>query len=79
MARIHADESVKALLSPIAESSEIYDDGGALLGKFIPRAELDRKAASLFDPEEIRRARMSTASWRTTDEMLDHLRSLEKA
>ncbi len=79
MVQVKASEAVSALLGQIKERAELLDDRGTLFGYFVPVAveedELYRKAASLFDPEEIRRRKLEGGPGYTIDEVNERLRS----
>jgi hypothetical protein len=80
MVQLRVDRATTAVLGQAKERSEILDDQGTLLGYFEPvenpEDELYRKAALLFDPEEIRRAKADDRPCYTTAEVLERLRSL---
>ena len=78
MVQVKVNE-VTAVLGPLKERAEILDDHGMLIGHYEPvessEDALYRKAASLFDPEEIRRRKQSAGPWLTTAEVFERLRS----
>ena len=80
MTRVIADEGLKARLKDFSESLEICDESGHVLGYFQPVMIHDREiydwAKKEFTEEELELARQST-EWYTTEEVLEHLRSLE--
>ncbi len=83
MVQVRANESMRAAFGLIKERAEILNEDGTLLGYFEPvESEEDaayRKAALLFDPEEVRKAKSAEGPWRTTAEVLERLHSLEKS
>jgi hypothetical protein len=80
MDQLRVDGAMTAVLGRAKERAEILDEQGTLLGYFepveSPEDELYRKAALLFDPEEIRRAKADDRPGHTTAEVLERLRSL---
>jgi hypothetical protein len=72
---------VAQFLSEIKERTELLDDSGNLVGIFSPKqeaeAELIAEAREIFDLEEARRRLASEKPGRTTQEVLQRLKSLE--
>lgn len=85
MVQLKADGAISAFLVPIKERAEILDDRGTVLGYFEPAVDADaeealyRHAITLFDLEEVERARTVGGRGATTEEVLDRLRSLGSA
>jgi hypothetical protein len=80
MVQLKVDGAMTAVLGRAKERAEILDEQGTLLGYFEPvesaEDELYRKAALLFDPEEIRRRKADPSPGHTTAEVLERLRSM---
>ena len=78
--KIQLDREMSETLGKLKERAEIVDERGTILGYFEPvdpeEEELYRRAALLFDPEEIRRAKADDRPCHTTAEVLDRLRSM---
>jgi hypothetical protein len=78
-----ADQALLDRLSGIVEPVEIRAPDGKVLGRYTPelspeeRAAYDR-AAELFDPEEIDRIAKEPGPVYTIEQVMEHLRSLEK-
>jgi hypothetical protein len=74
------DPSVKQSLLGFQGLTEIRDTEGKVLGFFSPidreRAAAYAEAASHFDPEEMKRRKLSNEKDYTTAEVLQHLQSL---
>ena len=81
MVQLRMDEAMTALIEPIKERAEVLDDRGTLLGYFIPaespEERLRRKAFAEYDPERARRRRESPEGGFTTEQVLEHLKSLD--
>jgi hypothetical protein len=81
--RIQLDRAMSESLARLKARAEIVDDRGTILGYFEPvdpdEEELYRKAALLFDREEIERSKAEDGPCRTTAEVLDRLRSMGPA
>jgi hypothetical protein len=83
MGFITANEAMLAQLRRVVESVEILDADGTVLGHYTPAKladedELYRQAAALFDPDEIKRIAASDEPCYTFEQVMEHLRSLEK-
>ena len=82
MLSLTADEATLALLSRATELAEIRDASGRTIGFFAPvavdKAHLYAQAAAHFDPAENQRRKAEKLPGRTTEQVLEHLRSLEK-
>jgi hypothetical protein len=81
---ITADESLELRLRGIAEPVDIRDANGKPLGHYTPYVSPElaasyEQAKQLFDPEELERRRQSTHPGYTFEQVMEHLRSLEKA
>jgi hypothetical protein len=78
-----ADESMLARLRGIVEPVEIRDPAGKLLGRYTPVLTPEEeaayaRAAELFDLEELDRIAATDKGAYTIEQVLEHLRSLEK-
>ena len=76
-----ADQAVESLLSKLNEPTEIRDATGKVIGYFTPapgrEKQLYQEAATQFDPDEMKRRKKSVEKGYTTQEVLDHLKTLE--
>ena len=83
MSRLTADPTVQTFLGTLTEPTEIRDSSGRLLGLFTPASHFERdlyqQAARHFDPEETKRRKQSGRIGSTTQEVLAHLKGLERA
>lgn len=83
MVQVKADGAMSAIFGPIRERAEVLDDRGTLIGYFEPVGDredaLYRHAATLFDPEEVRRGQLAEGPWLSTGELIDRLRSSGEA
>ncbi len=81
MSIVTADESVQPFLSGLKGFTVIHDKSGKVIGRFYPgeltEDEMYAEAREQFDPEVIER-RKAEAGGRTTAEVLERLRALEK-
>jgi putative ubiquitin-RnfH superfamily antitoxin RatB of RatAB toxin-antitoxin module len=82
MTIVTADEAMQAALAGLKEKVEVRDATGNILGYFTPR-ELEeellyRYADRVIDPEEIRRRSAAQAKGFTIEQVMAHLKSLEK-
>jgi hypothetical protein len=75
------DDNVLALLRQAKGLAEIRDASGTIVGFFAPvsleRAHLYAQAAAQADPAEIKRRKEAGGKTHTTQEVMEHLRSLE--
>lgn len=79
------DESGRVLGSFVPVPLELCDESGRVLGRFVPKDDMsDVVDMSDWEPvtpdvseEELDRREQST-EWYTTEQVLDHLRNLEK-
>jgi hypothetical protein len=82
MTILTASEAVQAFLTPIKEATEIRDEAGNLLGYFTPAGcaedRLYQHDIAQFDLEELKRRAASKERGYTTEEVLNHLRSMEQ-
>ena len=85
MASITADITLKGYLEQATEITEIRDGDGQVLGYYAPASVADQVPAvhalritSLFDPEEIKHRKASKHPGYAFDQVMEHLRSLEK-
>jgi hypothetical protein len=82
MSTITASPAVEEVLSKLEEPTEIRDSNGNLIGRFTParfHAKVYQDAAARFDPVEMKRRRESQQQGYTTNEVLNHLKSLDSA
>ena len=83
MTSLTADDNMLRILSQVNELAEIRDASGRVIGFFAPvsveRADLYAQAAAQVDPTEIQRRKEPGRKTHTTQEVLDHLKSLEKS
>jgi hypothetical protein len=79
MTRVIADQGIKVKFKDFSEVLEVCDESGKLVGYFQPVPVHDREvydwAKAEFAKEDLTEARQSTV-WYTTEEVLEHLRSL---
>jgi hypothetical protein len=79
MTRITVNGEFSSKLQELVEEVELCDPSGRVLGRFVP--EFDPSQWELAEPEiseeELQRREQST-EWYTTEEVLAHLKSLEK-
>jgi hypothetical protein len=79
MTRIILDASVSSKLSNLIEAVEICDPYGRVLGRFIPRIDMSEwEPVSPDVSEEELDRREQSEEWYTTEQVLAHLKSLEK-
>jgi hypothetical protein len=81
MGKIIADDTPMLVLSGVVEPVEIRDEGGKLLGVFVPaNIEQTRQAyaklASRIDRAEIERRKKLAHKGYTTKEVFEHLKAL---
>jgi hypothetical protein len=79
MTRIVVDEGLRAKLQGLSQPLELCDESGRVVARVFPNIDL-----SEYEPwepptseEELQR-RESSTDWYTTQEVLAHLKSLEK-
>jgi hypothetical protein len=86
MTTITADASLQSSPAPLTQVTEIRSADGRLMGTFTPasassiaaeREALYRYAASLFDPEELRRCKESDEPCYSFQEVMEYLHSWE--
>jgi hypothetical protein len=85
MALMTADGTLKDYLMRAKEITEIRDTDGQVLGYYAPAGVADQvpavqalRLAALFDPEELKRRKASTHPGYTFEQVMEHIRSLEK-
>jgi hypothetical protein len=82
MITLKVDDAMLAVLKQVNGLAEIRDSNGQVVGFFAPvsvdRAHLYAQAAAQLDPQEIKRRKEAGGPTHTTQEVLDHLRSLER-
>ena len=83
MTTLAANEVLRSILAPLRERTEIRDLDGKLLGHYVPTVEERRpdytEIRKLFDAAELKRREAQDAKEAeyTTEEVLEHLQSLE--
>ncbi len=79
MSQITVDAELRDKLLGALTETELRDDKGRLLGKFVPSPDLSFFLIPGLDlpPEEVMRRLSPDAKTYTTEEVLDHLRSLK--
>jgi hypothetical protein len=79
MTRITVDAELRSKLHNLAEPLELYDPSGKLLARVTPALSPSEwePLEPPFTEEELRRSEQSE-KWFTTEEVLAHLKSLEK-
>jgi hypothetical protein len=79
MTRVIVDETLRNKLGNLLEPVELCDESGRVLARVVPLQDLDDY--ELWEPpiseEELQR-RERSEKWHTTEQVLAHLRSLEK-
>jgi hypothetical protein len=82
MVSLTANEAMLAILSGTKELAEIRDGNGTVIGFFapiaLPKAQMYAEAAAHIDPAEIQRRKEDKQKGRTTEEVLERLKALEK-
>jgi len=83
MSTLTADDALRMQLGKLTELTEIRDAGGQLIGYYTPASRghsaAYAEAASNIDPQEMLRRKASGKGGYTTKQVLDHLKTLEKA
>jgi hypothetical protein len=83
MTSLTADDAMLATLRQAQGLAEIRDPTGRVIGFFAPvsveHADLYAQAAAQVDPTEIQRRKAAGGKPHTTQEVLDHLKSLENS
>jgi hypothetical protein len=79
MTQIKLDAMLSSQLHDVSEVVELCDPSGRVLGKFLPTADMSQwePLSPEVSEEELDRREQST-EWYTTDQVLAHLRDLEK-
>jgi len=83
MTTLAANEVLRSILAPLKERTEIRDLDGKLLGHYVPTVDERRpdytEIRKLFDAAESKRreAREAEGPEYTTEEILEHLHTLE--
>ncbi|MCI0334725.1 MAG: hypothetical protein L0228_16035 [Planctomycetes bacterium] len=77
-----ADTTLQQSLSALSGLTEVRDAQGTVLGYFSPAsqesAEAYAQAAAHFDPDEMKRRKLSNEKGGTTSEVLSRIAALEK-
>jgi len=83
MTPITASRELQDALAGVKEKTEVRDTSGNLLGYFMPRQVeeelLYQYAEENFDPDEIQRLLSTQKDGFTIEQVMEHLRSLEKS
>ena len=83
MIHITADAELQAKLSGLEGPAEILDESGKVIGYFTPadqeEQDLYQRAVAKFDRDEMNRRKETGEKGFTTEEVVDHLESLEKS
>lgn len=79
MTRITLDAALANKLHELAQAVELCDPAGQVVGQFVPMVDMSEwePISPDVDEEELDQRERST-QWYTTDEVLDHLKKLEK-
>lgn len=81
MTGIRADQTTIDFLSQVRQPVEVQDGSGRVIGVFSPgtpeEARLYLHAWLSLDPEDVRRQKQMSERTYTTQEVLEHLKSLE--
>jgi hypothetical protein len=83
MGHITADGPLLARLGGLVDPVEIRDEDGKILGVYTPaltpeEAALYARAAELFDWDEAERVAATQREGRTFEQVMEHLRSLDR-
>jgi hypothetical protein len=82
MNTITADTTLQQSLLRVSGLTEVRDAHGVVLGYFSPATqkspEAYAQAAAHFDPEEMKRRKLSPEKGRTTSEVLSRIASMER-
>lgn len=79
MTQIILDASVSSQLNNLTHPVELCDSSGRILGEFVPRIDMSEwEPVSPAASEEELDRREQSADWYTTEQVLAHLKSLEK-
>ena len=79
MTKIIVDEVLRSKLRNLSEPLDLCDESGRVLARVTPELDLSKygpKEPPISD-EELRR-REKSDKWSSTEQVLDHLRNLEK-
>jgi hypothetical protein len=79
MTQIILDAAVSSQLHQLGRPAELCDPSGKVLGRFVPLIDLSEwePLSPEVSEEELDRREQST-EWYTTDEVIAHLKNLEK-
>lgn len=83
MTQLIASEAMLQQLRALTQPVDIVDAEGKVLGRYTPvtsseKEEQYREAMTLFDPKELERLAQTKQPGYTIDQVMEHLRSLEK-
>jgi hypothetical protein len=83
MITLTAEGPLQEMLGNVKEAAEIRDPSGKVLGLFTPvlagdETEAYARAETLFDADEMERLAQTEQGGYSIDEVMEHLRSLEK-
>ena len=83
MIHITADAELQAKLSGLEGPAEIRDESGKVIGYFTPadrdEQNLYQRAVAKLDHDEMNRRKKTGQKGFTTEEVVEHLESLEKS
>ncbi len=79
MTQIILDAGVSSKLSELGRPVELCDPSGRVLGRFVPLIDLSQweQVSPDVSEEELKRREQST-EWYSLEEVMEHLKSLEK-
>jgi hypothetical protein len=80
MTKVIVDETLRSKLRNLSEALELCDESGKVLGRVFPAVDLSQYEPwePPIDEGELRRREQSD-KWHTTEQVLSHLKSLEKS
>ena len=78
MTQIFLDANLASQLTKLGQAAELCDPSGRVVGKFLPRIDMSEwePVSPDISEEELDRREQST-DWYNTEEVLEHLKSLE--
>lgn len=83
MTVVTVTQEIKAVFDQLKEVTELYDKDGNFLGLFTPyqlaQNEMVERAGEEFDLEQAERQLATRQKCFTTEQVLEHLKSLEKS
>jgi hypothetical protein len=75
MSKLTLTADIKGQLEKLREATDLVDENGRPIGRFVPQAELDRLTRPASD-DELRRRLAANEKTYSTAEVLRHLESL---